>query len=145
MPGFPNTPRTCERCGAAFMAFSNAVKIGKARHCSKSCASARGAHSLDDLIARVEYDTNGGCWLWTGSVRRHGYGAVRHGRTPASAHRVAYELSNGVALTADQHVLHKCDVPACINPHHLILGTRADNMADMAAKGRARNQWTGAA
>ena len=37
-------------------------------------------------------------------------------------------------------VLHRCDTPRCCNHEHLFLGTQLENMADMARKGRARNQ-----
>jgi hypothetical protein len=33
-------------------------------------------------------------------------------------------------------VLHRCDIPPCVNAAHLFLGTQADNIKDAAAKQR---------
>ena len=39
--------------------------------------------------------------------------------------------------------MHHCDNKGCDEPLHLFLGTQADNMADMASKGRGRSGNTG--
>lgn len=53
------------------------------------------------------------------------------------AHRVAWFLYSG-RIPGDLDVLHRCDVPSCVNFRHLFLGTQSDNAKDMWSKGRSR-------
>jgi len=56
------------------------------------------------------------------------------------AHRAVWEVINGPIPEGEGHhgtvVLHICDNRLCCNPAHLRLGTQADNVRDMDAKGR---------
>lgn len=84
------------------------------------------------------------CWLWTGSKWSTGYGRFPIRGVYVGAHRIAWMLRNGGELPA-LCVLHHCDVPLCVNPDHLFLGTHADNINDRDAKGRTTqgdSHWT---
>nr|DAP74224.1 MAG TPA: homing endonuclease [Caudoviricetes sp.] len=55
-------------------------------------------------------------------------------------HRVVYCKFHGIHpedLPDDLVIRHKCDNARCINPLHLEVGTHAENMRDMAERGRA--------
>lgn len=87
-------------------------------------------------------DKTGDCWVWTGYVNDDGYGRFSEGGhqgRKVMVHRVAWELLHG-SVPKGMQVLHSCDNPPCVKGEHLFLGTQADNVHDMVAKGRASGQ-----
>lgn len=79
-----------------------------------------------------------GCWIWLGA--EHGsnrYGTIKADGRTMMAHRYSYMLHNGLSfIPSGLVVMHKCDIPLCVNPSHLRLGTQADNDRDKVSKGR---------
>ena len=91
---------------------------------------------------KVDKDTTpDGCWEWTASKSKSGYGYFRFRGEHWRAHRVAWVLTNGEIPHHDDpkeklFVCHHCDNPACCRPDHLFLGKPRENTEDMCAKGR---------
>lgn len=104
----------------------------------------------------INFNGLNGCWLWIG--RRHRRCQKTRGKTRGKlsygifdtyekgdpktplAHRVAYKYFVG-KIPEGLDVLHKCDIPECVNPAHLFTGTHKENMEDMARKGRTFKGW----
>lgn len=97
---------------------------------------------LPALLARISKNGASGCWLWTGQ-QASGYGVLSlgsHRPKRCRAHRATYTLLVG-PIPDGLHVLHRCDIPLCVNPSHLFLGTNQDNVNDMVAKRRHRSMF----
>jgi hypothetical protein len=90
---------------------------------------------FDDLYIP---EPNSGCWLWLSGINNKGYGIREVGGRRKLAHRISYEMFCG-EIPDGLCVLHRCDTPLCINPRHLLLGTKLENTRDMDAKGRRVN------
>lgn len=86
---------------------------------------------------KVKTGSDDSCWEWTGCRGSGNYGRINVGGTEvALSSRVSWVVHNGT-IPDGLCVLHKCDNPPCVNPHHLFLGTMDDNTKDMFSKGRA--------
>jgi hypothetical protein len=99
---------------------------------------------VEKFWARVE--KTDGCWLFIGAAcNQAGHRLLQLGRgARVYAHRFSYELHHG-PIPEGLVVLHACDVPACVNPAHLRVGTQRDNVHDAMAKGRfpsRKHTWT---
>ena len=110
----------CHRCGAPYGRTQS-----RDLFCSEVCA----------VWAKVYIQEDGECWPWTGATNAHGYGHIRRNGTASIATRVIYRLVYG-EFDKTLFVCHRCDNPTCCNPHHLFLGTDAENKTDMYSKGR---------
>lgn len=95
------------------------------------------ARSPVEAFERHVYpEPNSGCWLWTGgTLVCGGYGMLYAAPLRVRAHRWSYEHFKG-PIPEGLDVCHKCDTPCCVNPDHLFLGTRQDNMNDAKNKNR---------
>ena len=91
--------------------------------------------STPEILARFDRSDPDGCWPYMGCRNPRGYGVLTTNCVHWLAHRFVWTQTYG-PIPDGMDVLHRCDNPPCGRPDHLFLGTRAENNADMVAKGR---------
>lgn len=111
--------------------FRVAMRIGRARGKANWVALARTRSA--DLFARA-IPRPSGCWEFEGGLQSEGYGYWTVGGRSVLAHRAMWAIHHGDPGALD--ICHSCDNRRCLNPDHLFIGTREDNMRDASSKGR---------
>ena len=92
---------------------------------------------MDRFMEKIEFIPPCDCWFWSGAQDGKGYGlmSTKFKQSPIKAHRVSYELFNGI-ISDKLVVRHKCDIPSCVNPNHLEIGTQKENVLDTVKRNR---------
>jgi len=147
----------CERCRAAKAVSSSrrAARPSPCRRCKGPkliggwyCDACSPLVLVDRVANKVVVD-DAGCWIFTGTKNRGGYGQVtthRHrsagsaGSTSIVAHRVMYEHFVG-PVPAGLQLDHLCSVPSCVNPDHLEAVTASQNMHRIHMRKAWRAWW----
>lgn len=78
----------------------------------------------------------GTCLLYTAGCPNHsGHRRMSFYGRMTGVHRIAYTLAKG-PVPEGLIVRHTCDVPNCVEPEHLLVGTHLDNADDRGRRGR---------
>lgn len=85
----------------------------------------------------IEYTKD--CWFWIDSKNKEGYGMLVWEGRLWKAHRASWIIHSKETIIEGMCVCHKCDIPSCVNPSHLWLGTFKDNNTDRKKKGKICN------
>ena len=99
------------------------------KHGNKAYTEAERIEAFWDKVKKTD-----NCWEWIAGKYPNGYGLFWDGNRHVRAHRFVYNLERG--QIGDLCVLHHCDNRGCVNPAHLFLGTKKDNVQDCVKKGR---------
>lgn len=79
-------------------------------------------------------EPNSGCWIWTRGVARTYPVWKWEGQRWQASHLAL--LTRGIRVPKGFDACHFCDNTYCVNPDHLFVGTRKDNMRDAQTKKR---------
>ncbi len=86
------------------------------------------------LLGNYKVNEITGCWEWQSTLSTTGYGLIKVFGKFTQCHRYSYELHKG-AIPEGLFVLHACDNKLCINPGHLSVGDRYQNLKEAMERG----------
>jgi hypothetical protein len=122
---------TCQGCGIQFVRATVHSGRNATHFHSRECFLANRELTIEETFNRRVIRHAEGCWGWRRRSKRGDYGMIRG----IPAHRLSYEIHVG-PIPEGMIVRHICDNPPCTRPDHLLVGTAADNVADMIERER---------
>ena len=124
--GHPRIPANLYKPGGSCRLCN--IERGKVRWANTAPLSRRRrAPAYDRVMCRIDYDSEPGCWLFTGYRDPNGYGKVGEGQKVRLAHVVVYEQVRG-AVPPGLELDHLCRLPPCVNPWHMEAVTHKVNL-----------------
>lgn len=110
--------------------------------CPERCSSNRktlphgvAMDAMERFARFVGLPTDRGCMEWQGAKYPQGYGAFKLWGKTIGAHRAAL-IVFGVEILGGMDVRQKCRNRLCVNPDHLVIGSRVDTMQAASRDGR---------
>lgn len=122
----------CDQCGTPVTRPKKGWDKAPKHFCSHACRLRFYRQKPFDFYVQ---ENESGCWIWTGTKDRKGYGRTVQNGIKHLAHRFAWEREHG-PVPPGLFVCHHCDTPSCVRPDHLFVGTQSMNMIDAVFKGR---------
>ena len=109
----------------------------------KHGANLGGIRTLEDLRIRCRINEETDCWLWSmstceGHPRVHV--VIDGASVKMTGKAAAYMLDKGQRPIAGRHTYSVCHCRLCVNPEHILIGTRLEHGAFIRRAGVWRNQ-----
>lgn len=116
----------CRRLAAAGLAVLCEVEVAQAE---EVCSRVPGltAKRMDKVLALIDKDGPGGCWLFSGSLGGRSVPRVSVRNKNMSVTRVVWALEGGEELLPGDALRRTCGNVRCVNPAHMMVvkkGTR---------------------
>lgn len=139
-----NKTANCKYCNKEYPIANWQIKSNKKPFCNRTCYN-KYRLSIPPYERFWKYvEKTDSCWVWKGCTWDSGYGTLQINKRPHLVHRFSYILHFG-EIPNNLFVCHTCDIPNCVNPKHLFLGTTQDNTKDKVRKNRqAKGKTAGA-